>query len=68
LAWQANEASKCSGCGRYRDESMNEDGPDYHATPLRCRACEALEAGGAEFARSTGASMHGLKMAVTEVH
>jgi hypothetical protein len=68
LAWQADKAARCADCGHYRDETMDEHGPDYVATPLRCRACETRDASAAEFARSPGASLHGLKFAVTEVH
>ncbi len=35
----------CSGCGLPRYETMAPDGPDFNAFPVRCRGCEAKEAG-----------------------
>ena len=43
---------------------MHPHGPDYEATPLRCRACEAREAKAAAMQQMDG-SMHGMKFAVT---
>ena len=45
---------------------MSPDGPDYQATPLRCRACEAREAMKAKWQRDEHTDSHGIKFAVNE--
>lgn len=44
LAWVADEADRCSGCGHHRDESMAV-GQDqaYDAEPIVCHACAARD-------------------------
>ncbi len=42
LAWQAEEAEKCPGCGKPHSESFDQDLEDeWTATGLRCFACKA---------------------------
>ena len=53
-------------CGQSRSESFDPNGPDYQATPLRCRACEAREAMESQWKRDDHADLHGIKFAVTE--
>lgn len=45
LDWQAEQESKCSGCGNPRDESMQteERAPAYEAVPVVCWACAARD-------------------------
>ena len=45
---------------------MHPEGPDYQATPIRCRACEAREALAAQWQRDEHADTHGIKFSVTE--
>lgn len=44
MAWQAEEAARCDGCGLPRDETMHPDN-EFHFTArgLVCFACEARE-------------------------
>ena len=65
MAWQEVQDDTCE-CGQSRSDSMNPDGPDYQATPLRCRACETREALAAAWQRDDHATTHGIKFAVTE--
>lgn len=65
LVWQECQDDACSGCGHPRSETMNPNGPDYEATPLRCRACEAREARAHQMAQMDG-PMHGMKFAVND--
>lgn len=65
LVWQEAQDEACSGCGQPRSESFDPKGPDYEATPLRCRACEAREAKAAAWQRDEHAQLHGIKFAVT---
>ena len=65
LVWQEAEDDKCS-CGHPRSETMNPNGPDYQATALRCRACEAREALASKWRRDENADTSGLVFAVTE--
>lgn len=66
LVWQEIQDDRCDGCGHSRSEAMNPDGPDYEASTLRCRACEARDALGSKWQRDEHANTHGLKFAVTE--
>ena len=64
---------RCPGCGQPRWESMSpeDEGPDYIAQPVRCRACEARDAlASAEHqnASEQGMSLSGLYFAVREVN
>lgn len=43
LAWQAEQALKCPGCGHWLDETTSEDGSDWEPHVVRCRACEARD-------------------------
>ena len=45
LEWQAEQDAKCPGCGRPRDETMasEDEGPQYEALSMKCRACEARD-------------------------
>jgi hypothetical protein len=57
LAWTGEQSLMCSGCGQPRDESMSPELPDgshtdYHAEPIRCRACRAREVEAAAFSGS----------------
>lgn len=44
LAWADDEALRCTGCGRHRDETMAE-GQDqaYESEPVVCHACAAVD-------------------------
>jgi hypothetical protein len=64
--WQAWEDSLCSGCSQPRDESMDPDGPDYRAQPVRCAACETAAAAEKRF-RDSKADMAGLYFPVVPV-
>ena len=65
LVWQEAQDDACAGCGQPRSETMDPNGPDYEATPLRCRACEVREARANQMAQQDG-SMYGMKFAVVE--
>lgn len=45
---------------------MHPHGPDYEATVLRCRACEAREALGKKWQRDEHTDLAGAKFAVTQ--
>lgn len=65
LVWQEIQDDRCDGCGHSRSETMSPDGPDYVATPLRCRACETREAFARMESEKPGGVL-GIKFAVTE--
>lgn len=54
MAWKAEQALLCPGCGEPRDETMADERagpvPDYNARSLRCRACHARETTASAFA------------------
>lgn len=64
MTWQTEQDLKCSGCGKRRDESFNPDGPDYDATPLVCRACEARDKAAAHM--RDGDNTAGIYIAIEE--
>lgn len=45
MAWMADDADRCPGCGHHRDESMDIDhaGNFYDAEPVTCHACAARD-------------------------
>ena len=65
LVWQECQDEVCDGCGQPRSESYNPKGPDYQATALRCRACEARDSEAAKWQRDDNSHTHGLRFAVT---
>lgn len=71
LEWADHEASKCGGCGLPRSETMAVDTPDqpaprYHATALRCRACEARAVEARRFSEGQAGDAAGIYYAVAE--
>ncbi len=69
LAWQAEEAAACDGCGFPRDESMDPEkarGGSYRVRRLVCFACQERQAAMRESSDAKG-SQAGLYIAVEEV-
>lgn len=64
MVWVAEQELKCAGCGKRRDESFDPDGPDYDATALICRACEARDKAAERMREGGGA--HGVYLALEE--
>lgn len=65
LAWQEAQDEMCQ-CGHPRSETMDPNGPDYHATALRCRACETRDALMSRWRRDEHADLAGVVFGVTE--
>lgn len=66
LAWQLEQASRCSGCGEPRTESMDKAHQfAYAAEVVRCHSCAAKERAGDGYARQDGADTAGLLVQLT---
>jgi hypothetical protein len=64
LAWSAEHATRCSGCGNPLDECTNPDLEEaYEATSVRCFACAARATEARKFQGPEG-SAAGLLIAV----
>lgn len=55
LAWQAEQAELCAGCGLPCDEAMDPTGESaYVARPVRCHACTARASAAEAFTGQMG--------------
>lgn len=58
LAWQAEQADKCPGCGDRLSETTDEDADDaYKGHLLRCHKCRAAGAAAAQFGEGDRAGL-----------
>lgn len=65
LAWQAEQAEKCSGCGRRWGETTDpESVEDYEVTTVTCHACAERDRARERLSGDEHAVVHGRYMLV----